>query len=494
MRRQPLIGLSGCIVLLLFVSPAEAAPRRIALLAGVNKYDKRGFADAPLQYAERDIEEMAKELRAADYEVRVLLGTSTGAERASLLNIRAALRTLLQDVNANDIVLVGLAGHGQQIEVKSKAEAFFCPVDAVKGDPGTMLGMAELIATLEKKGGINLVLVDACRDDADPNRGRGVDGDAADRLPANTAVFFSCAARQRSFETEKAGGGHGVFFHFVLEGLRGKAATRGKQVTWGSLVDYVSTEMSDEALRAWLPGLARNVSQTPHAVSNMKGRPIVLVSRGEARPEPPPPPKDEIDVQRDPGTLANYRGQNGKTFVFRVTGVETGGLWGSGPYTDDSSLAMAAVHAGVLKAGETGVVQVIVTEGRSEYVGSSRNGIVSKDYESWGGSFRIVGAKGGDEPARAKPRVQSLAGRTGNGVWVTTTGKTYFTYEFRTGGTVIYRSRTETLVGSWAQNGKNVGVHVGTSKEYGTIEGNTLTLQCDTDKVGRGVATITFSD
>ena len=38
-----------------------------------------------------------------------------------------------------------------------------------------------------------------------------------------SAPSLSCAAGQQAFETIDAGGGHGVFFHQVLEGMRGKA-------------------------------------------------------------------------------------------------------------------------------------------------------------------------------------------------------------------------------------------------------------------------------
>src|SRR5689334_559273 len=60
----------------------------------------------------------------------------------------------------------------------------------------------------------------------------------------------------------------------------------------------------------------------------------------------------------DPGTVLGYRGKINKVFYFEVTGATTGIVWGSGPYTDDSSLATASVHAGALKAGEVGVVKV----------------------------------------------------------------------------------------------------------------------------------------
>ena len=62
-----------------------------------------------MRYAERDVNELAKELRPAGYEIRLLKGSSKGKEHASLANIRSALDEMLQNVQATDLVLVALA-------------------------------------------------------------------------------------------------------------------------------------------------------------------------------------------------------------------------------------------------------------------------------------------------------------------------------------------------------------------------------------------------
>ena len=94
-------------------------------------------------------------------------------------------------------------------------------------------------------------------------------------------------------------------------------------------------------------------------------------------------------AQADPGTLQNFRGQNGKSFIFEVTGNANGSVWGSGVYTDDSTLATAAVHAGILKVGEKGLVKVTILAGEAAYAGSLNNGVTSSDWDDWGGSFRV---------------------------------------------------------------------------------------------------------
>src|SRR5690606_14627827 len=61
-----------------------------------------------------------------------------------------------------------------------------------------------------------------------------------------------------------------------------------------------------------------------------------------------------------PGNLTAYRGQVGQTLTFMVTGAASGSVWGSGVYTDDSSVAAAAVHAGVVRVGETQPVEITI--------------------------------------------------------------------------------------------------------------------------------------
>lgn len=91
----------------------------------------------------------------------------------------------------------------------------------------------------------------------------------------------------------------------------------------------------------------------------------------------------------DPGTLSTYRDKVGEHFVFQVTGSPEGTIWGDGVYTDDSPLAVAAVHAGAVEVGEQGIVDVTILPGREQYDGSTRNGVTSHPYGPFGGSYRI---------------------------------------------------------------------------------------------------------
>ncbi len=80
-----------------------------------------------------------------------------------------------------------------------------------------------------------------------------------------------------------------------------------------------------------------------------------------------------------------FRRSVGQTLYFNVTGSSDGSVWGSNPYTDDSSLAAAAVHSGLLQRGEHGTIQVCVEPALNEYPGSMRHGVTSQDWNSGGG-------------------------------------------------------------------------------------------------------------
>jgi predicted Ser/Thr protein kinase len=125
--------------------------------------------------------------------------------------------------------------------------------------------------------------------------------------------------------------------------------------------------------------------------------------RGLAPVVEKPPEKPAEVALPDPGSPGQYRGQNGKTFSFKVTGSTTGSVYGTDIYTDDSTLATAAIHASLLTAGETKVVRVTILPGQASYQSSTRNGIKSWEYAAWSGSYRFEDAPR-SKPARPRRR------------------------------------------------------------------------------------------
>jgi hypothetical protein len=95
------------------------------------------------------------------------------------------------------------------------------------------------------------------------------------------------------------------------------------------------------------------------------------------------------NVLPDPGQLNGYQNKVGQTFYFRVTGA-IDDVWGTDIYTTDSSLAAAAVHAGIVRLGQTGVVKVTILAGQQSYAGTTRNGVSSGAYGWHNASFKVA--------------------------------------------------------------------------------------------------------
>jgi hypothetical protein len=79
-----------------------------------------------------------------------------------------------------------------------------------------------------------------------------------------------------------------------------------------------------------------------------------------------------------------------KVVGIEVTGLAQGSVWGSNPYTTDSTPGAAAVHAGVLKVGETGVIKIKVKADLGGYNGSTQNGVTTGNWGPYQGCYEIV--------------------------------------------------------------------------------------------------------
>lgn len=97
-----------------------------------------------------------------------------------------------------------------------------------------------------------------------------------------------------------------------------------------------------------------------------------------------------VHADPDPGTLGTFNDKIGQTFYFKVTGATTAIIWGTDVYTTDSQLATAAVHAGVLRAGQSGVVKVTMLASPPVYQGSTRNGVTSHPFGMYSAAYKVA--------------------------------------------------------------------------------------------------------
>ena len=289
--------LVACALVLASVSPragaaADPSPpgEKYALLVGVREYDPTELRDLP--YAEDDVTALAEVLKKAGYKRVVLMTQTEGAKRARLLplaaNVRKALKAVLEDRAGNDTVLVAFAGHGVQFQ--DEDESYFCPMDAKLADKSTLVSLSEVYKDLDNSdAGTRLLLADCCRNDPRADQSRAVDKIKLQSVtrpqkalpPGGVAALFSCSAGQKAYESDDLK--HGVFFHYVIEGLQGKAdLDKDGQVNFEELElytkrqvpDYVKEKFGDEA------------RQVPERIGKMRGlAALVKLDAGERPPD-----------------------------------------------------------------------------------------------------------------------------------------------------------------------------------------------------------------
>ena len=268
------------------LAPADAPPRgeSYALLVGVQKYSEAKEL-RPLPYSERDVTELARLLRDSGYKAdNVVLMTQTAANddpryTPMKKRILKELRLLLADRREDDTVLLAFAGHG--VHFSDDQNSYFCPADAELRDRDTLLSLADVYAELEKcRAGVKVLLVDACRNDPfqDVTRAARMDLESVTRPempepPKGVIAFFSCSEKEKAYEDEDLH--HGVFFHYVIEGLQGAAAPAKGEVTLLALSEYVTRSVGDRVRAAY------GQTQRPELMGRSSGS-AVLVRLDEA--------------------------------------------------------------------------------------------------------------------------------------------------------------------------------------------------------------------
>ncbi len=273
-RCQPLMAIA--VGLVFSVNAFGQEPKRYYLGVGVEDYEHETLRKpAPLKYCVEDVTALGEFLGVQDYEI-TLLTDDAGKKDAKLLptktNIEREVRRILDAAKRTDAVVLAFAGHGLQFA--GDKEAYFCPLDArpIKARADSLLSTTSLYDSMQAShASSRVLLVDACRNDPDPTRGRGIDPVSAPP-PRGVAVFFSCDAGQKAFENDELK--HGIFFHHVIEGMSGAAVDRNTDtVTTNSLASYVA-EQVEASMQKFNPGRA----QEPVFDSKQIGKPFAFVN------------------------------------------------------------------------------------------------------------------------------------------------------------------------------------------------------------------------
>ncbi|MEM8695963.1 MAG: LCCL domain-containing protein [Pseudomonadota bacterium] len=133
-----------------------------------------------------------------------------------------------------------------------------------------------------------------------------------------------------------------------------------------------------------------------------------LAACGGAAEEPAEEPVEEVEPLADacPDRVQDMRGST-EAFTCSCSAetAEAGTVWGAGPYSDDSAVCRAAMHAGLV-GDEPANVTINFMPGRDSYTASEANGVETRRWGSWGGSYAFEGAELGEpegDVAAAEP-------------------------------------------------------------------------------------------
>ena len=261
-------------------------PRSYALVIGISAY-KNLPASAQLAFPNRDAEDIYAALISPEggqfpaENVHKLIN-----ERATIENIRHELEVWLPSVTKDDDrVLIYFAGHGFVADGKGWLATYDVNIHDI---PNTAYSMDKLGVEIggKIKGKWKVLITDACHS--------GAITPEADRAQVNQTLLttskslFSLTAsrdREQSFESDRWGGGHGIFTYYVVKGIEGEADTNGDGVVDADeLSEYVHTNVR-LATQAQQNPTSERGSFDPHMVlaynpSRAKGAPLLAPQYG----------------------------------------------------------------------------------------------------------------------------------------------------------------------------------------------------------------------
>lgn len=268
----------------------EVIEQRWAVLVGVNDYAELD----DLQFCRKDAEALAKQLVQVGFpreNVFLLTDGATDAKyRPNKANIEDWIRKVLRSAEDADLVLISFSGHGVHLDGKT----YLCPTEARLDDPGgTMIELPTVYGNLERcRAKRKLLWVDACRNDPRPRGMKSATAHAKsaaglveslESTPKGIMTLASCAKDQVSWEAQEFG--HGVFIHYLLEGLSGNAdrqerGNRDSKVSMLELYNYANIKTKRFTLNE------RPSVQTPELFGRFTGDfDIVEIPSEVSRPE-----------------------------------------------------------------------------------------------------------------------------------------------------------------------------------------------------------------
>ncbi|MBI4544838.1 MAG: caspase family protein [Gemmatimonadetes bacterium] len=258
---------------------AITAPRvdqRWAVVIGIGDYRSPAIPD--LAFSGADAQAMYDFLRseaAGPFPADHILFLKDGAATAQAM--REALFLFLQKADWDDLVVVYFAGHGAP-DPNRPDNLYLLPADA---DPqalaATGFPMWDIKTALRRqiKSERVIVIADACHSGGAQEGLQNPVGGSFTELftPSRRLTLTAADLNELSFEDVRWGGGHGVFTHHLLQGLRGAAdGDANGIVTFAEVANYVTTKVRGDTNGRQNPQRS-GLGDVPLAVAASTARP-----------------------------------------------------------------------------------------------------------------------------------------------------------------------------------------------------------------------------
>ena len=309
----------------------SVAEHRVALIIGNSNYKQ-----SPLKNPVNDARAMRDKLQRMGFQVVYF-------ENMQVKQVGSVLREFRNAIRPGSVALFFYAGHGLQVRGENYLPTVDAELASEEDVPYQALSLSAVLNTMEdSKAAVNLVLLDACRNNPFARNFRSQpQGLARVQAPSGTLIHY--ATRPGSV-AEDGGGRHGTYTEALLQQIddkgvpietalkrvtiRVREATKGKQEPWmeGSLTgDFYFVvspgatvtvqpapppNNSDEA--AWqaaesvrtLPAYQAYLAEFPKGLYAAAARIKVAGLMAAAAPAPAPAPSPTLTLSAPPMTAA----------------------------------------------------------------------------------------------------------------------------------------------------------------------------------------------
>ncbi len=254
-------------------SEPQEIGQRWAVVIGLSEYKDHRIPK--LRYAARDARAFHGWLTSQDGARYSLTNTRLLLDQAATAQaIRDVLYVWLGQALEEDLVVIYFSGHGTPESPDRPENLYLVPHDAkfdrIASTGFPMWDVEEalkrhikarkvvVIADACHAGGVGAEFVDARRAIGRVQAGHVTQGLVnLEHASDGVAVLLSADTNELSQESEKWGGGHGVFTYYLLKGLRGDGDFTGdSRVTLAELTQYVTDHVRRDTLGAQRPRIA----------------------------------------------------------------------------------------------------------------------------------------------------------------------------------------------------------------------------------------------